>query len=158
MLERVIKFHLIRAANDIRKNMSKVNATGKTKDSIEVKVTNTGGQILANESILYVERGRGPAKKSTPKWKVSDLLKWMQVRGVGSELDNKKRRSLAEFIKYKINQFGTRKFQQGGGDIVDNIYTQRLDELTEELEEAISAQIENDNFNIDFKGKYASVN
>lgn len=150
MLEKLLRKLLTAAANDIKKNFP--TATGKTKNSVEVKVTGNKGQILAGGGALYLERGRPPAKSSSPKWNLSSLIEWMNAKGIGSGLPEPAKKRLASFFKYKINKDGTRKWQKGRGRIVDNIYTARFEQLDEEIEIQVK-ELLSEEFNLSYKGK-----
>lgn len=156
MLE-VLKPLLQTATVRIRNNVRRFSATGKTLQSIKYELFQDGGQIVANKSIVFIERGRGPAKKSTPKWPWQTLLEWMKIRGIGTDLSEKRRESLAKFIKYKINQEGTRTWKKGRGEVVNNVYTDVVEELSNDVERVLTKELEK-NFNLNFKGKNVTVN
>lgn len=156
-IQKMISAELKAATIRIKQKMRKYSASGKTLESIKTEMLPDGGQIVADKSIVYVERGRGPAKKSTPKWNLASLIGWMQIRGIGSDLDAKGKKNLASFIKYKINKEGTKTWQKGKGEVVNDVYTTIVEELSEDLEAKLINKIEGE-FNLNFKGKNVTVN
>lgn len=131
------------ALADIRRNIRKFKATGKTANSLFLNAQNTRLQIGGSGGLSWLETGRPPAKSSSPKWDINTLLEWMKAKNIGSGLSDKERQRLAQFIKYRINQRGTVKWQQGKGAIVDDVYTTRLSKLTQEIGKDIE-EIEGD--------------
>lgn len=87
-------------------------ASGRLKDSIQVKVTtktdNTVIQVLAEQYSQWVQSGRLPGKKGIP---INAIEEWIKSRGLQGR-DKKgrfiKRKSFAFAIQTNIKKFGIR--------------------------------------------------
>lgn len=87
-------------------------ASGRLRDSIEVKVQKSGNdtviQVLAEQYSQWVQSGRLPGKKGVP---ISAIEKWIKERGLTGR-DKKgrfiKRKSFAFAIQKNIKKFGIR--------------------------------------------------
>ena len=108
-------------------------ATGKTAQSIRYVVYPNRLVILARAFFETLETGRGPRKDSTYSGFDKSLLDWMAARGIGSELDEKKKKQLARFLSYKINKEGDKTFRQGGKTVYSQILAKFVDELKKEI-------------------------
>jgi|GEM_PF-4594089 len=126
----------------LEQSVARLDATGKTKKSI-------GYQLLYKDQkkatlILYgreffetLETGRGPRKSSTYGGFDNSMLEYMQARGIGSDLSDKKRKQLARFLTLKINREGDKTFKAGGRVV----YSDKLDKFVDELTKAVSDQL-----------------
>jgi hypothetical protein len=122
----------------LKNDLSRISATGETKESIDYKVTSTDASdklvIFAREFFSSIETGRGPRKSSQDHGFKDKMLEYMKAKGIGSNLTEKKREQLAKFLVWKINKEGDKTFKQGGRVV----YTPTLNKLVEELRRELS--------------------
>lgn len=111
-------------------------ATGKTANSIEYIVIPNRLRIVGREFFKTLETGRGPRKSSKEGGFKDHILEWMNARGIGADLNEKKRKQLARFFAWKINKEGDATFKAGGR----SIYSQQVDAFVDELSKAIANQ------------------
>jgi hypothetical protein len=119
----------------VKAAISKYSATGESADSVEYTSDDKSLQILAREFISAMETGRGPRKSNSDGGFKDKMLRYMQVRGIGSDLDAKKKEALAKFLVLRINKEGDKLFKKGGGR---DVYTKALEKFTEELTKAVT--------------------
>lgn len=122
----------------LRHDVEKVSATHKTRDSIrfEISIESNGDitmRILARKFFKALETGRGPRRSSTYQEFDLNLLEYMNARGIGADLPDKKRKQLAKFIAWKINKEGDSVFKKGGR----KVYSDTLIKLAREIKSAI---------------------
>jgi hypothetical protein len=122
----------------LRQDVDKVSATGKTADSIrfEVQKDNQGNLTLTfygRQFFKTIETGRGPRKSSTYGAFDLNLLEYMNARGIGADLSDKKKKQLAKFLAYRINRDGDETFQKGGRVV----YSPTLTKLVSEIKNTI---------------------
>lgn len=110
------------------------SATGKTVKSIRYEVTPFRLQIFGRQFFSAIETGRGPRKSSQYGHFDDSMLEYMNARGIGSGLSEKKRRQLAKFLAHKINKEGDELFKAGGREV----YSDKLDAFIVELEKALT--------------------
>lgn len=112
-------------------------ATGKTEASIKFEVkANAKGETLVLKTRKFfstLETGRGPRKSFQKSKFLDNMLEWMTARGIGNDMDQKKKLQLAKFLVYKINKDGDQTFQHGGHDV----YSKQLAKFTKELKSAV---------------------
>lgn len=119
--------------SDIRKNLASTNsnATGKTSQSIQYAVTESGTKttllVYGRPFVWGVETGRGPRKSSSNQNMMQNIREWMDVRNIGTDLSEARRESLARYITYKINKEGSQLYKSGGRkDIISNVIDDSL--------------------------------
>lgn len=119
----------------LKNDVSKVSATGKTKESIHYKVDKETDRLtfFAREFFKSLETGRGPRKSSDYQEYDISMLEYMKARGIGSDLPDKKRKQLAKFLAYKINKEGDEVFKKGGRIV----YSETLSRLVEDIFAAV---------------------
>lgn len=114
-----------------------LTGTGKTEDSIGYTVkSNAKGDTLilfAREYFSTLETGRGPRQSSQQSGFKDEMLAYMKARGIGADLDEKKREQLARFFTYKINKEGDATYKKGGR----KVYSDQLQKYIEELKQAL---------------------
>lgn len=122
----------------LKQAVQKVSATGDTADSIHYEVKSTEDtdtlRLLGRAYFKAIETGRGPREGSTDEGFKDNMLAYMKARGIGSDLDEKKRENLAKFLVYKINKEGDKTYKQGGRIV----YTPALNKLVEELKRELT--------------------
>lgn len=115
------------------------NATGKTSQSLEVKVEDkvisgfgiTSGKILANKYFGVLESGRRPGKmppiQAIKEWVEAKSFNFPFTTSAGNTIRNADSMSWA--IAIKISNEGTKLFRQGGhSGVISNVLSdQRLD-------------------------------
>lgn len=114
------------------------SATGKTLRSIryDVKIKNTIQTLTfyGRKFISAMETGRGPRKSSEYQGYDQSLLQWMSARGIGAELNAKKKQQLARFLAFKINKEGDALHKAGGREL----YTPVVEKLQKEITDKIT--------------------
>lgn len=135
MLKDVLNEQGKKGVDLIKESVSKYSATGKTADSIEYKSDDKRLQILAREFIQAMETGRGPRKSSDNGNFKDRMLEYMERKGIGSSLDQKKKEALAKFLVLKINREGDKLYKSG---TTRNVYSKVLSEFVEQLEKEVS--------------------
>lgn len=108
-------------------------ATGKTAASIRYEVYPNRLVIFAREFFAALETGRGPRKNTEKTDFEARMLEWMAARGVGSDLNEKKRKQLARSLTYMLNKEGDRTFKRGGKDVYSQAVAKFIDELKKEI-------------------------
>lgn len=108
----------------------RVNATGKTSDSLEVVPTIYGAQLQGRENFLEVERGNEGGNRPSP----IDLMEWAQARGLHWDLDD------ADFFADKIADQGDSLFDDGGResfvtDILERTEAKAFETVSKEMTE-----------------------
>ncbi len=125
----------------LKNDVSKVSATGETEKSIRfevvVKQFVTSLTYYGRKFFKAIETGRGPRKTTQDSGFKDYMLKYMQARGIGSDLSPKKRENLAKFLVLKINKEGDQTFKNGGRVV----YTPTLEKLKEEIIRATKNEI-----------------
>lgn len=121
----------------LKEAIAPLRATGKTADSVYFKVEGSEEKdtlrIIGRGFFETLETGRGPRKSSQQGDFKSNMLEYMQARGIGVELSQKKREQLARFLTWKINKEGDKTFKKGGR----KIYSDQLDKFVQQLREAV---------------------
>lgn len=121
----------------LKASIAGLTATGKTQRSISYKVTSDEDSdtltIFAREAFSTIETGRGPRKSNTPGGFQDSMLEYMQARGIGADLSDKKRKQLARFLTWKINKEGDRTYKRGGRQV----YSNDLEKYIEALRKAL---------------------
>lgn len=132
---------------EIQRDMASTgtNATGKTSESLNYEVKEEGGRItlsiLGRPYTALIEPGRGPRKSSQSSNLASNILEWMQAKGVGQDLTAKQQINLARFLTLRINQRGTKLYQKGGRT---DIYTEPFNNMVEKLNQEVVDTIADD--------------
>jgi len=139
----------------LKANIGKLTATGKTVNSIHYEVsskeTTDTLTIFGREFISTLETGRGPRKSSTSGGFLDNMLEYMQARGIGADLDDKKRKQLARFLVLKINREGDKTYKQGGRQVYSNDLDKYVDQLKEALRKDFAVTFRN-NLKSAFRG------
>jgi hypothetical protein len=122
----------------LRADVEKVSATGKTKTSIRFEVfISEELQKLSFYGRKYfktIESGRGPRHGTKYDGFDKSMYEYMQARGIGADLPEKKRRNLARFLTLKINKEGDKTFKEGGRIV----YSPTITKLVEETKQAVA--------------------
>ena len=123
--------------NKIKENLDSTGTTasGKTKDSLELVMTDSGFQIVGRQYFRSVEEGR-PA--GGIPYNMTDIIrKWMTDKGIENQFGKteSEKRSAAYLIGQFIKNNGTKLYRQGGReDIYTDVITEELPILFEEIE------------------------
>lgn len=131
----------------LQQEVQKVSATGKTAASIRFEVTPTGLQLIGRGYFEALETGRGPRQGSTYENFDTSMLEYMNVRGIGAGLTQKKKEQLARFLTYRINRDGDKLWKQGHGEKVRDVYSKALDKFVDELTQAVKQDLVEASFN-----------
>lgn len=131
----------------LKKDVEKVSATGRTKDSIrfELEVFDNGDMTLTfygREYFKTLETGRGPRRNSEYQQYDLSLEKYLEARGVPSKVSKsgikyfklKDSWVSAKSLAHKINKEGDETYKKGGRVV----YSETLAKLVQEISRAIS--------------------
>jgi len=114
------------------------SATGETVKSVrfEVKIKDVVYSLIyyARKFIGGMETGRGPRKSAQYGEFDKSMLPWMEARGIGADLNPKKKAQLARFLAYKINKEGDETHKSGGRVV----FTPTIEKLEKEITEQIT--------------------
>lgn len=117
-------------------------ASGKTKESLEYELTDTGVRILGRQYFRGVEEGR-PA--GGIPYKFQDILyDWAKAKGILSSFGDteSKQRSALYMVGQFIKNNGTRLYREGGRtDIYSDVINEEVENLTEKIFLNISESI-----------------
>lgn len=121
----------------LKNDVSRISATGDTKDSIRYEVKSTDDtdtlKLIGRAFFKAIETGRGPRQSTKDEGFKDKMLEYMKARGIGSDLDEKKREQLAKFLVMKINREGDKTYKQGGRIVFTPTLNKLVDELRREL-------------------------
>jgi hypothetical protein len=124
--------HLGNLSNKIAETLAAKNLdnTGSAIRSLEIK----GNQLLGNDYIYYLDKGRAPGKFPP----VQTIRDWVsQKLGV----DNKIVNSIAYLVGRKISKEGTAIFKNSSKGLqLDILVEEMLEDLTKELPEKMAAE------------------
>ena len=109
-------------------------ATGKTKQALEHNVSGFSGVLLGAPWTFTLERGRGPARGESSNGAFLKALKeWIVAKGL-TFTDEKDLHRLANFLRWRINKFGTTLFQRGGRQ---DIFTPAIQEFGDNVAKGV---------------------
>lgn len=123
--------------NKIKENLDSTGTTasGKTKDSLELVMTDNGFQIVGRQYFRSVEEGR---PSGGIPYNMTDIIrKWMSDKGIENQFGKteSEKRSAAYLIGQYIKNNGTKLYREGGrDDIYTNVITEELPVLFDEIE------------------------
>jgi hypothetical protein len=118
----------------IKRDIETLSATGESAKMVRAEIkSDDDTDKLTIYGPAYIETGRGPRKSSQEGGFKDKMLEYMKARGIGSELDPKKREQLARFLVLKINKEGDKTFKQGGRIVYTPTINKLVDELKKEL-------------------------
>ncbi len=158
-LDTLMNSALSHCIETIKNNSRKAGqvATGKTLRSLEYTLQKQGksyiGRILGRPYFGTLETGRGPYNggKGNPSGFNQNLIEWMKARNFQCKDEDEYLR-MANYLRWKINKFGTALYRKGGRK---DIFTPAVQELTEFVENELiifyTSQIE-DMFTKGFQG------
>lgn len=115
------------------------NASGRTSDSLEYELTDTGLMIVGRPYFQGVEQGRPGGKVP---YRFQDIIrKWMAEKGIENQFGEKEwqKRNAAYMIANFIAENGTKLYREGGRT---DIYSDVIDEELEKLGEQISIKVD----------------
>lgn len=119
----------------LKNDVQKVSATGETAASIYYEIEGKDGvdtlRIIGRKFFKALETGRGPRKSSQEQGYTEKMYEYMQARGIGSDLTEKKRKQLARFLVYRINKEGDSVYKSGGRVVYSKTLNKFVDELTQ---------------------------
>lgn len=114
-------------------------ATGKTLRSLEYRIKAQGAgyvaTILGRPYFGNLETGRGVYQggKPAPAGFNQRLIEWMKARNFNCK-DEKEYLRMANYLRWKINKFGTALYRKGGRK---DIFTPAVADLTEFVEKEL---------------------
>ena len=140
-LETIVRGALEKCISTIKENSTRAGqvATGKTLRSLEYPLQDKGtaymARILGRPYFGSLETGRGPyaGGKGDPSGFNERLIEWMKARNFNCRDEDEYRR-MANYLRWKINKFGTALYRKGGRK---DIFTPAVADLTEFLEEEL---------------------
>lgn len=137
MTQDILNRYAIIGVELLKALVSRVSATNKTKDSIRAEVPPNRLLLFAREFFEALETGRGPRKSDEQGDFKDSMLEYMKAKGIGNDLDEKKREQLARFLTYRANKEGDALWKKGHGGKVRNVYSDELDKFVSELTDKI---------------------
>ena len=99
-------------------------ASGRTRDSLRVELSEDGGALWGRKAFAVLETGRKPGR--VPKGFRDIILQWVIDKGVTV----KNPKSFAFLVARKIAREGSLLYRQGGGK---NIYSKEVQEAVERI-------------------------
>lgn len=104
-------------------------ASGRTRDSLRVEITEGGGVLLGRQAFGVLETGRKPGK--VPKGFTGIILQWMEDKGIQVE----RPQSFAYLVARKIAREGTRLYRSGE---TEDIYSTEMQNTVVRIGEAVT--------------------
>lgn len=158
-IDAILSNALERCITAIKDNSTRAGqvATGKTLRSLEYTLQRQGtaylARILGRPYFGTLETGRGPYSggKSDSRAFTLRLVEWMKARNFQCRNEDEYMR-MANYLRWKINKFGTRLYQRGGRK---DIFTPAVADLTEFIKKELVVFFEhtiNDMFTKGFQG------
>lgn len=136
--------HLMELSNELKQAYENkgMRASGEWAESVEVVLTDKGGQIWANDYSEQLEFGRKSGKFPPLK----DIEKWIVDKGVFAEaLRTIKLSSLAFLIARKIANSGWKREGYGGVELISSVLTpQRLQVILDDIGANQTMQVVNE--------------
>ena len=136
--------HLTELSNELKQAYENkgMRASGEWANSVEVILTEKGGQIWANDYSEQLEFGR-KAGKFPP---LKDIEKWIVEKGVFTEaLRTIKLSSLAFLIARKIANSGWKREGYGGVELLSSVLTpQRIQVILDDIGANETMQVVNE--------------
>lgn len=120
--------------------------TGKTVNSLERVVNDfangADGQIWGASWFGTLETGRRPAKQGGSDYEkqqfIRGLMQWCRVRGIKQELNDEQLYRFANYLRWRINTFGSALYRSGGRkDIITPAIEDAEVRLTNRLSEFV---------------------
>lgn len=122
----------------IKQDLTKVQATGKTVNSVRYEVEKKGTvdrlTFYAREWTKLIEEGRGPTTKGPSPEMIESLTEYARARG----MDNPK--SAAWAIAKKINKEGDKTKKQGGRIVYSGTVEKLADEITADVKKQFTTK------------------
>lgn len=117
-------------------------ASGRTRASLRVELTEDGGILWGRKAFGVLETGRRAGK--VPKNFSQIIMQWAEDKGIRP----KNPKSFAFLVARKIAREGTRLYRQGGGE---NIYSpeaqETIDNIMKKVLGIMDAEVEHINLN-----------
>jgi hypothetical protein len=143
---KILSKWLFEIENDLRKSLPK--ASGETINSLEVRMNDSGGSLLANSYIGALEYGRKPTKSAgSGTTSLKDKIReWVRIKGIDE--------GLVYAITRKIHKEGTLMYRtgkdfSGRGQYLSNIINERrVENLLVSLSKSFSNSVESSLLNI----------
>jgi hypothetical protein len=136
----------------IKADVQKVSATGKTAESVRHEVTYKDPiwklTFYARAFFKALETGRKPRESTEYQEFDVSMLEYMQARGIGSDLSDKKKKQLAKFLAYRINKEGDKTYKQGGRIVYSQTLSKLVDELIDALKKDVIRNYVNENIKL----------
>jgi hypothetical protein len=123
----------------------KVSSSGETAESIRFESDDKSLQIFGRFAFASLETGRGPRKESAYGEFDKHMEEWLQAKGFQSKTSKSGVQYFkmgsqwfsAKSLAWKINKEGDKKWRQGHGARVRNVYSKELEKFVKELEGAV---------------------
>ena len=131
----------------LKTQVSKVASSGDTGESIYYETSDNGLQLIGRAAFASLETGRGPRKNSESSGLDTKLDKWLDIQGFPTKTSKTgvKYYKMGDFwfsaksLAWKMNKEGDKKWRQGHGAKVRDVYSSALAKFVELLEKAIIA-------------------
>lgn len=125
-------------------------ASGRTRDSLKVEMTESGGILWGRQAFGVLETGRKPGK--VPKGFYVIILQWVKDKGI--QVDNPK--SFAYLVARKIANEGTKLYRSGKKE---DIYSTEVEKTIREISDRIAVifDTEVEHINLNFSNENSNI-
>ena len=125
-----------------RHEAAKQVASGRTRDSLKVEITEDGAILWGRQAFGVLETGRKPGK--VPKGFTGIILQWMEDKGIKP----KRPKSFAYLVARKIANEGTQLYRSGQKeDIYSSDIEATIEVITGRILGVFDAEVEHINLN-----------
>lgn len=131
----------------LRMVQEKRNASGETLASIIIKEKTDTVSLVGDETLLYLERGRGPGKipvdfvSVISDWIIKKGISYQQIAGKG-KTPEQRLRTLSGAIAHNIKKKGTLLYRKKGfNDIYTSAVQEELNIITDEISTLYSIKV-----------------
>ncbi len=125
-------------------------ASGRTRDSLKVEQTESGGILWGRRAFGTLESGRRPGK--VPKGFYNIILQWVEDKGIQVE----KPKSFAYLVARKIANEGTELYRSGQKK---DIYSTEVDKTIQEISSCVLGvfDTEVEHINLNFSHENSNI-
>ena len=116
-------------------------ASGRTRDSLKVELTEDGGILWGRQAFGALETGRKPGK--VPKGFSDIILRWMDEKGITVEHP----KSFAYLVARRIANEGTLLYRSGKIDVYSTDMEKTIKDILERIVGIFDTEVEHINLN-----------
>lgn len=125
-------------------------ASGRTRDSLKVEMTENGGILWGRQAFGVLETGRKPGR--VPKGFYGIILQWVKDKGIHVE----KPKSFAYLVARKIANEGTKLYRSGQKE---DIYSTEVEKTIQDISDRILVifNTEVEHINLNFSNENSDI-